>query len=58
MKRWNERTRKPDGWVERRRRLQKLFAESVRSATGERVPALASATASETPATVRIRGEE
>ena len=58
MKRWNERTRKPDGWVERRRRFRRLFAESVQSATGARVPAVANATASETPAAVLIRGEE
>jgi hypothetical protein len=58
MKRWNQRTRKRDGWVERKRRFQKMFAESVRKAIGQQVPAVASATASETPATVRIRGEQ
>jgi len=58
MKRWNQWTRKRDGWVERKRRFQKMFAESVRSATREQVPAVVSATVSQTSATVRIRGEQ
>jgi len=61
MKGWNQWTRKRDGWVERKRRFQKMFAESVRSATREQVPqvpAVVSATDSQTSATVRIRGEQ
>ena len=59
MKRWNQWTLKyEDGWAERRRRFQKLFAETVEAATRKKVPVVAGATAPETRVTARNRGGE
>ena len=40
MKRWNQWTRKHEGWVERRRRFQKMFAERSPKAAGQKVAAV------------------
>lgn len=58
MKRWNEWTRKQDGWVERRRRLQKQFVEAIARVTTPRPPAVAPLTVPEMRPTVPVRGEE
>jgi hypothetical protein len=38
MKLWNQWTGKHEGWVERRRRFQEMFAEKIAQVTGERMP--------------------
>ena len=58
MKRWNQRTRILDAWVERKRRFQKMFAERIRLGTGALVPAVATVPAPETPRRPVVRGEE
>lgn len=57
MKRWNQQSHKPDGWVERRRRFQKLFAESVRNAIGGQVPAVQRAVSPEAARAAGIRAQ-
>ena len=56
MKLWNEWTRKHDGWVERKRRFQEVFAEKIAQATGQRIPALV--TVPERRESVPKRGEK
>jgi hypothetical protein len=58
MKRWNQWTRKHEGWVERRRRFQKMFAERIPKAAGQKVPAVAGGIVPETRVTVASRGEK
>jgi hypothetical protein len=58
MKWWNEWTRKHEGWTERRRRVQRLFAEGIGQVTGDREPALVPVSVPVTPPAVPNRGEE
>ena len=44
MKWWNQLTRKRDGWVERKRRFQTMFAAKIQGPAGEKVPAVAGVT--------------
>ena len=53
MKLWSQWTRKSGGWVERKRRFQKMFSERFLS---PKVPALAGATIPETRGTTSPRG--
>jgi hypothetical protein len=57
MKRWNQWTLKyEDGWAERRRRFQKLFAETFEAGTPKKVPVVAGASAPNTRVAGRNRG--
>jgi hypothetical protein len=58
MKRWNEWTRKHEGWVERRRRFQKVSGQRISETAGQKVPAVAGVTVPETRVTVSNRGEK
>lgn len=45
MKWWNEWTRRhEEGWVERKRRFQRMFDEKISGSAGEPIPALVGAT--------------
>lgn len=58
MTRWNEWTRKrKDGWVERRRRFRRLFAERFRAVMGQEEPAVVGVTIPGSRATDPNRGE-
>lgn len=41
VKLWNRLKRKRDGWVERKRRFQKMFAEKMQEAAGQKVLVMA-----------------
>jgi hypothetical protein len=56
MKLWNQWTRKHEGWVERRRRFQEMFAERVARVIDQRVPAVV--TVPESRESLPKRGEE
>ena len=59
MKRWNQWTLKyEDGWAERRRRFQKLSAETLEAAPRKKVPVVAGVSVPDTRATGRNRGEQ
>ena len=59
MKLWNHWTRRhDDGWVERRHRILKAFAERIPEAEGQKVPAVAGVAVPEPRATLRNRGEK
>jgi len=53
---WKQWLRKRDGWVERKRRFQREFAEGFREAARQKVPAVATAAVPETSPAIRKRG--
>jgi hypothetical protein len=58
MKWWNEWTRKREGWVERKRRIQRTFNERIAAVTERRVPAVATVPVPVVPRTSPNRGEK
>lgn len=58
MKLWKKLNRRAEGWVERRRRFQKMFADKIPKVLGEPVPALVGVPASDKPKNVTDRGDD
>ena len=57
MKWWRQWTRKRDGWIERKRRFQKMFAGKIQKRADAEVPDAAGVTDSDTDVGVANRGE-
>lgn len=58
MNRWNEWTRTRDGWVERKRRFQKMFGEKILRVVNPKARAVAVATVPASPVTAPHRDEK